>query len=379
VAPGTPEAMPDPTNETLRELLRWEPPHGVVSAYVAIDPAHRGEGWRIELRNQLRELDRESLDHDARMAIDATARRILDRFPPDSPLPHGRTHVGFVEIAAKAGREEWFSLQLDGPETQVTHGARPAVGALLAILDEGAPRGVALVSGERVRLLRWELGRLTELESWEIEVFSLDWRERKSQRPGDPARVQGAASSGRDQYGQRMEHNRERFLKEAGRLAVERLEPRDAEILAFGDAEHVREFAAGGGERVRACGQLNLVSAPVAELEMHVGAVITGLNRRRELELAQRIKAEAAGGSRAAAGAEETLQALAEGRVEHLLFDARAPLSVELPEGIERDGLTPGERMVELALATSARVTPADGEAADALAEVGGVAALLRY
>jgi hypothetical protein len=176
-----------------------------------------------------------------------------------------------------------------------------------------------------------------------------------------------------------MEHNRERFLKEAGRLAVERLEPRDAEILAFGDAEHVRELAAGGGERVRACGQLNLVSAPVAELETHVGAVITDLNRRRELELAQRIKAEAAGGSRAAAGAEETLQALAEGRVEHLLFDARAPLSVELPEGIERDGLTPGERMVELALATSARVTPAEGEAADALAEGGGVAALLRY
>jgi hypothetical protein len=371
--------MPPPTNESLRELLRWEPEHGVLSAYVVIDPADRSEGWRIELRNQLRALDRESLAHDARVALDATVERVLDRFPPDSPLPRGRIQAGFIEVAAKPGREEWFSLQLEGPSTEVTHGRRPSVGGLLTLVDEGEPRGVALVSGERVRLLHWELGWLSELENWEIEVFSLDWRERKSQRPGDPARVQGSTSSGRDQFGQRMDHNRERFLKEAGRLAVERLDPGDAELLAFGDPEHVREFAAGGGELVRACGALNLISAPASELEAQIGEAVRELNRRRELDLAERIKAEAAGGSRGAVGAEETLQALAEGRVDHLLYDSEAALEAELPSAVKPDGLTPAERMVELALATSARITPAEGDAAEALAEVGGVAALLRY
>lgn len=371
--------MPAPTTETLRELLRWEPPHGVLSACVSIDPADRSEGWRIELRNQLSVLDRDGADHDAKVALNATAERILDRFPPDSPLPRGRTHVGFVEVAQRPGREEWFAVQLDGPQTTATHGPRPEVGPLIALLDDGAPRGIAIVSAERVRLLRWELGWLAELEDWEIEIFSLDWRERKSQRPGDPARVQGAASSGRDQYGQRLEHNRERFLKEAGRLASERLQTGDAELLAFGDAEHVREFAGGGGDRVHPCGQLNLISAPLGDLETHVGEAIVGLNRERELKLAERIKSEAAGGSRAAVGVQETLQALAEGRVEHLLYDAGASLDADLPEGVEPNGLSPGERMVELALATSARITPAEGEAAEALAEVGGVAALLRY
>jgi stalled ribosome rescue protein Dom34 len=264
----------------------------------------------------------------------------------------------------------------------VVHDVRPVVRPLVTMLDDGAPRGVAAVSGERVRLLRWALGKLEELEDWGLEIFSLDWRERKAQRTGDPARVQGAKASGRDQFDQRLEANREHFLRQAGRLATQRVRALDCdELLVLGDADHVREFAdgAGDGVEVRQIDGHNVISAHPHVIAERLEDLLEELNRSRELDLVQRIKDEAHGGTRGAAGLQETLEALEQGRVAHVVFDASLE-DEESGDAIADDReLRLGERLIELALATGARVTPVEGEAADALAEADGVAGLLRY
>src|SRR5688500_13012212 len=117
----------------LSELADWAPEGGVVSAYVSIDPADRGEGWRIERRHAL-----EGLDSDA-------AARVLERFPDDAALPHGRTHVGFLELGG-ARREIWNGFQLDEIATDVVVADRPCLAPLVKLLDDGWPVGVALVS-----------------------------------------------------------------------------------------------------------------------------------------------------------------------------------------------------------------------------------------
>jgi Bacterial archaeo-eukaryotic release factor family 10 len=375
-----------PSQEALSQLLRWEPPHGVVSVYVDLQPADRGEGWRIELRNGLGaalERVRERDGREARRELEATAKRILDRFPPEAGHPEGRTQIGFVEVASKPGREEWFAVQMRSSPVRVVHDARPVVRPLVTMLDDGAPRGVAAVSAERVRLLRWALGTIEELEDWGLEIFSLDWRERKAQRAGDPARVQGAKASGRDQFDQRLEANREHFLRQAGRLATQRVQALDCdELLVLGDAEHVREFAdgAGDGVEVRQVDGHNVISARPHEIAERLEELLGELNRSRELELVRRVKDEAHGGTRGAVGVQETLEALEQGRVAHLVFDASLEDGGE--PGVltgEDGGLRLAERLIELALTTGARVTPVEGEAAEALAEAEGVAGLLRY
>jgi hypothetical protein len=369
---------PRSRRESVRELADWTPSDGVLSVYVAVDPADRGEGWRIDLRNELDAVANGQDDDLLRIAAD----RVLDRFPAEEPHAFGLTRVGFVEVSRKPGREQWLSLQMPMPRTVVSHAPRPQLRPLIALLDDGRPRGVAAISAERVRLLRWEMGTLEELDDWTIEIFSLDWRERKAPRSGDPARVQGAKASGRDQHDQRLEHNRDRFLKEAGRLAAEHVKPPDAELLVFGDTAHAREFTSGAGERARHCSESNVISMPLAELSDLVTDAVAELNSKREMELAQQVKAEVAGGSRAAAGPQETLQALDEGRVDHLLYDSTRELSLdprEAPAPTGGNNLSLGEHMVGLALATGAHITPVEGEAAEALDEVGGVVALLRY
>jgi hypothetical protein len=116
----------------LRELSHWTPPGGVVSVYLAIDPGDRGEGWRIELRDKLRDVD------------EAAARRVLERFPADTPT-HGRTHIGFLEVDGEA-REVWESVQVALQRTEVMQRQRPYVTPLMRILDDGWPVGVVVVA-----------------------------------------------------------------------------------------------------------------------------------------------------------------------------------------------------------------------------------------
>ncbi|HYG96153.1 MAG TPA: hypothetical protein VD741_03505, partial [Solirubrobacterales bacterium] len=87
--------------------------------------------------------------------------------------------------------------------------------------------------------------------------------------------------------------------------------------------------------------------------------------RERAQALVGRVLGEAKGGGRGSLGLEETKAALAEGRVDHLVFDAAI--------GEE------AESLIRAALAGGGQVTVVRDEVAEPLAEADGVAAILRY
>jgi Bacterial archaeo-eukaryotic release factor family 5 len=364
-----------PSGLSIDELLDWRPDFGVITVCVAIDPADRSQGWLTELRNHLKETVATRDDgHDRGRALTATGQRILDRFE-DEELPSGRCQIGFCEVTTERGaRDIWTSAQLDGFQTSASHGHRPRLTPLLKLLDEGAAAGAIAISAERVHLYAWELGALDLVRDWEAEMFMLDWRERKSQRPADPARTQGAKASGRDQFDQRLEHNRARFLEEAGRLVDEEARKRGwHRLIAFGDPEHFRELAEGvqKGTEVELAEEANVISEDRGKVLERIDAVVAKANRRRELELIER----ATDGARTpdghgALGLIDVQRCLNEGRVEHLIFDADTQ---------DRELADAEDEVVERALRTSAKVTPVEEAAAESLREHGGVAAILRY
>ncbi len=303
----------------LKKLIDWGPSGGILSVYVEIDPADRGQGWRIALRDRLRELAERTPPHDERRAFEAAARRVFERFPENAPAPPGRGHAGFVEVAEKP-TEVWRSMQVAPRGTEVVHLRRPYLRPLVEMFDDGPRVGVVLVSAERVRLLEWSLGTMRELEDWEIVLWSLDWREQKAER-AMPGQHQGISASGRDQFGQRLEANRRRFLREVGELVATR------------------------------CGD--------REWRHSTGAAL---------------------------GPQAVLEALAQGRVRHLIFDADRDYEGRPFDGQTADAGENGdpdvpvaERMVELAVATGADITPVEDGPASKLGPHDGAAALLRY
>ncbi|MGN6276297.1 MAG: VLRF1 family aeRF1-type release factor [Solirubrobacterales bacterium] len=364
--------MSQPTLEDARALTQWRPPLGVLSVYLGFDPADRGGAWRTELRNGLDTMleAHKDAEHELRVALRETAKRLSERFEDGELRPPPRGEAGFVEVAEKAGAERWWgTAAAPVAGACVEYGEEPLVAPLIDLSCRGKARGVALLSSERVRLLRSADGTLEEVEDWELSVTMLDWRERKSQSTNNPARAQGVSASGHDQFGERLDHNRARFLTECGGLAVRALEENGLdELLVFGPPSEVESFNAGFNSaqaRLVHGGDADLISVPKGKLTEVVADVAERLEDERERELVERAVGEAKGGSRGALGVQETAEALTEGRVDHLVLDCALR---------ER-----AEPLVRGALAGSAQVTFVRNEIAAPLSEAEGVAAILRY
>src|SRR5829696_5153755 len=165
--------MTQPSLEAARELSEWRPPLGVLSVYLGFDPADRGGAWRTQLRNGLDavlEVQQEA-EHGRRVALRATAKRLTERFEDGDLRPPPRGEIGFVEVAEKEGIEHWFGTSVAPvAEACVEFGQEPAVAPLFDACGHGAARAVALLSSERVRLLRCADGALEDLEDWELSI-----------------------------------------------------------------------------------------------------------------------------------------------------------------------------------------------------------------
>jgi Bacterial archaeo-eukaryotic release factor family 10 len=376
------------TFDEVRELAKWQPPLGVLSIYLRVEPGDRGGAWRTTLRNGLAQVQDggDGLDHRTRVALRHTAKRVADRFANhERDLPRGE--VGFVEVSSEPGDERWWATHVP-PESEVTAclSVRPVVAPAIWLARHGGPLGVALVSAERVHLLEWSPGHLEELHRWELSMFSGDWREGKAQRVPDPARAQAISASGRDQFGERLADNRHRFLGECRGLALRIGSDRGWErILAFGPAQQADAFRerGSGSPPIDLGAELDLISKPLGQIEAPIGEAIARQDAERGKELAERALEEARGGVRGTAGRQETSAALDEGRVECLVLDAALAASAAAAPVMDEeagDGAGPGtEALVKLALAGGAEVIPISGEAAELLVPVDGVAALLRY
>jgi hypothetical protein len=360
--------MAHPTFDDARRLGDWQPPLGVVSVYLAFDPADRGGAWRTELRNGLDALleAAKDADHERRVALRAVAKRITERFEDGDHRPPPRGAAGFVEVAEKGGDEHWWGTGA-APQASacVDLGERPALAPLVDLACRGEQRGIAIVSLERVRLLLFAEGELSEIADWELEVTSLDWRERKVRTDGGGH----AGPSGKDEYGDRLDHNRHKFLGEAGGLVGRTLEERGVgRALAFGPTNDLESFESGLNApkvKLATAGDADLISTPTGKLRETVAAAVENADAERESKLVTAILEEARGGSRGATGRQEIGEAVAEGRVERLVLDAAL--------GAE------AEQLVRGALAASAKITVVHGAAAEALAPAEGVAAILRY
>jgi hypothetical protein len=353
---------------------------------VDIAPGDRSERWRAEVRNSLAAAVSqvgEIGNREARLAAEATVARIESGIAGEVREAEARSLIGFFEVTREEGEARVYEAQLPVRHTETVHGAFPLVGPLLVLLEEGAPLGIAVLSSERGRLFHWSLGNIETLHEWELELFSGDWRERKAKVSRDPA-GEAVSAAGRDQYSQRLESNRERFAHQTGELTRTEVGRRSwRNVLLFGDERYVGPFARGFADRCELShvDSVDLIAEPTHQIEERVERLLPGLRRDRELALIARVKDAAFAEARSSLGVQETVQALAEGRVEHLLYDPERDYNGEVPSEASAGSpeLPLVERMIELALSTGAAITPVSDESAEALREQGGVAALLRY
>ena len=332
---ATMRVMPDTAvsaaTERMREALSLADPLGVLSVYLsARDAATPGNTAVRALEVELGRLGR---------LIDTSWT--TGAGPAHSALAAVEQHVRGAILSGDArdlalfaalGRGEVAVVEPGGAvPTRATFGARADVRPLCLALDEAHPAGVALVSGDGVRVLEWAPGSLTDV--WSEALPELEEPDLVGPAHAHPRGQPGSApgfrvAQQRDLFETRMRGELERLLAGAGKTIAD---------LA---SEHGwRELALAGDERLTPALARGLPSgapleiAPVPRLEQwrstgelagRVAPAIAGVRERRMESLVRRVL-DAVGG-RGVVGLRDTLAALADGRVDTLLVAADRPI-----------------------------------------------------
>jgi hypothetical protein len=379
------------THEALRGLATAEARRLVISVHARTDPrdpANIGTspGWLIALRNGLSAAGKRleaGDDREARLAFRTLRRRIEQGFTDLSPIGRARSVTWILD---PDGDSQRYSLQLPLRGDKVVADTKPYISPLVDVADRGARTGVILVSGELVRLVQIEQAEASEPPDSTYELSLGDWRPFGGSAGGSPARgLQSTAHE--ERYRARVEAQRDQLFETAARQTGKRLEALGWErIVLVSETQVVSRFREGlppeVAERVIAESDSNLAGEEPAAIADAIEPLIEEAWQTRSNALVELARDRARAGGPATIGAQETFGALTEGRVEHLILDPDRDLSTTgsiVPPLIEGRSELLGERAVEAAIATSAQVTAVSAVTSPVLAELGGIAALLRY
>ena len=385
---------------TIRDLVDLSDAQGVLSFYAGHTPAQAADHQPtspIEIRNQLRTLRQRLAEEDPTVARAVEKRLEALNGPLDelmNPKSSGRGRALFVGV--ESGEHHAVALQIPFRE-RVVYRDGAYVRPLVAALDEGRPAGILVVSRTGTRLLRWAVGEATELEGRHFVVYDELLSHKSGPAASNPARGQQAYSD-RDGFEERIDVNRNRFLREVveDTVSIAKQEGLDRLVVSAPPKlrEPMRELATASDARVLMAEQL-WEDSPPHEIAEAAWTLLRSVHLDREKELAQDAIDRALGGQAGALGLRHVCEAINEGRVSHLLYDDELELEGFVSEQGTLHPRVEGviaqsdlelrrepwfvERLLETAIGTSAAVVPLSGDAARLLDDHEGVAALLRW
>lgn len=381
-----------PTPELLKDLATAEPGGGVLSAHLRTDPrdpanTNHQPAWHIALRNGLREIEARldtADDRDAKLAFRGLAEQVDLDLPDLEPSERGRSLSVF--ITPDGALDVRVTLQLPLRADVVRWDRRPFISPLVDVIDHGRATGLVLVDGDEVELLHWEGGRITEPERSHYALQLGDWVTRES-HGHDNRSAPGRASHG-DQFEARVEEHQRKFITDAAAKVASRLEELGWHRLLVAVAPGVAEgfvdaLPQGTRERVVTVLDAHITGLDVGALAEHVDGPLEEAWRAEVEDVIDAARGASASGGAGATGAAEVLDALAQGRVAHLVYDPALaiPASSVSPAVTAVFGDVPEallvERAVEHAIETDAGVSAIAEHAG--LTEAGGIVATLRY
>jgi hypothetical protein len=386
----------------LRAIAELTDPVGVLSMYVSADP-HEGSaarpGWQVRVANELVALERCLRKDGASARADALVLRLVDvhrelRALVGAATP-GQGRALFVPLSG--GPVSTVAVQVPMGD-HVELGRSAYVRPLLAALSAHPPFGVAAVSGHGLRLVDVRLGLATDVGTESYEPAEAGRHEPTGPSAASPTLARHGSAQ-HDLYAHREAGRLARFLRgAAGRVAAVATELGWEYLVVTGDPERASALAAGLPHEPAiptVTAAHRVADLPAPRIYAAVADDVDDVRHRCGRELGRRARDLALGGGAGAFGLADTLTALNEGRVLHLLLDASGewagrvdpdgrlhPEFVSVPGVVESAlAVEPrlGERMVEAALRHDGRVTLLEPADATDLVDAAGVAAILRW
>jgi peptide chain release factor subunit 1 len=224
-----------------------------------------------------------------------------------------RSRVRGVAIFACSADDMWRVVELPVPvRTRVVINHVPAVGQLESVLQEHEPIGVLMADRQRARMFVFALGELVERS----ELFEQVPRETDTR---------GTHDRGGD-HPEAAEAHTQQHLRNAAQVAFAVWSQHPFAHLAIAapdDLASQLEADLHPYLRERLCGRLSVpVTANHAEVLAAAEQVESQVERAREAEVVDRLRAAVSGGRKGVAGLARTVEALGDHRVDTLVVSA---------------------------------------------------------
>ncbi len=278
-------------------------PGPVLSVYLSVNaryPENQGQAYKIRLKDALREM--EELPEDL-------ASQVRESVEEETPPPHARTLVFFV---APDGFFERYDLQVDLPEA--FRFGEPYMAPLVLAVDEHEAYGVAVVEAEEFRFFVSEPVIIPN-EGRGATPESSFFRE-VDMKPHGMYPVSGG-STDMDPAGRTQQTNIRRFFKEAGELTRKLIFQNNVRhLIVAGPKERTVVFLNELPQEIKArvvAEEAVATSAPESEIMQQFEAIQQQAEREREDDLIAKAR------ENGVRGVKDTIEALQEGRVYHLV------------------------------------------------------------
>ena len=354
------------------------------------DPENSSEhpGWSISVKNGIRDaIAKVEQDHEAQQTAQKLGAEAERRLHSISAAERGRSVALF--LSADGSIDESHTFQIPVREGYVTFDSGPVVWPMVDVVDRGQRTGIVVMSNDHIRLLEWFDGHAADIETSIYDLELGDWKEYRGAARANPTRGQQSVVN-TEAFKDRVKEWRNKFTRDCAVSIAEAADELDFErMIVCADGELGKDFEAAVPDSLRErlidIVPVNLIDQSANEVAEHLDERMREDWRRGVGEVADQALARIKAADRGAGGPDETLLALGEGRVSHLIFDPYlATKAAELSDGARQAIEDAGEAsiqeaLVELALRTDARVSSASVDEVPALAEAGGVLALLRY
>ena len=372
--------MNDLRIQQIRDLVDRQCDGKVLSVFCRTDPRepeNMGDnpGWMINLKNGVREaLETIEPGHESRQAAERLAQEVERRIQELTAHERGRSVAFFLSEDGKV--DEFHTFQIPVRDGYVTFDSGPVVWPIVDVIDRGQRTGIVLLSNDNVRLLEWFDGTAHEIQSSDPEDGSATISDESR------ARLEAFQEDVKE-WGNQFTANTGTVIADAvSKLGYDRL-------IVAADGELGSQFEstmpAPLKEHLIEIVPINLIDHSAADVADHLDERLREDWRESVIAVAEQALARVEAADRGTGGPDETLLALSEGRVGHVVFDPYLEtksdtLSDGARQAIEDAGeASIQEALVEIALRTDARISSASIEEVPALAEAGGVLATLRY
>jgi len=359
------------TRDQLAELYRGLEQEKVLTVYVdgvGKDPARR-RVWRRRLEQEmereehrLQRTDSEEL-RDFKLA-EGRILKELDGYQVSLPAK------GWVGFATSDGLRHAENLPVQVPNL-VRWENGPRVAPYIRGLKQLRPMAIALIDSRRSRLFLYKEGVVEEVEDFRADTFLGDLLDPAA--PQRTGRFSGARGETATDAAQRyLEEGTSRMLRRVKEVCIDLTKP-DGFLLVGGDQEALAAFRPMLPKKL----DCRILENPSLFVEMSMPEVkaaaaegASTLSKLRQITLLDQITEQTYSGGNGCLGAEETVRALREGRVDILA----------LSRGFVEANPDLADQCVSDAFHQGADVRVFSGDPAAHLdAEGGGVGARLRY